>query len=66
MKNVHEMTQPESGPADEASERRHQDKKHALFVRQKKLLDQFLSTGAISKAQYDKSLNDLRAKMNEE
>ncbi len=38
---------------------------HALFLRQKDLLDQFLSTGAISKEQYNKSLHDLAEKMNE-
>ena len=45
---------------------RHHEGAHALFLRQKALLDQFLSTGAISKAQYDKSLHDLAEKMNEE
>ena len=34
-----------------------------LYMRQKKLLDTFLSTGAITKAQYDKSLCDLKLKM---
>ena len=34
-----------------------------LYMRQKKLLDTFLSTGAITKAQYDKSLGDLKLKM---
>ena len=35
----------------------------SLFLRQKELLDIFLSHGAISKAQYDKSLGDLTEKM---
>ena len=35
-------------------------KKVGLFIEQKKLLDTFLSKGAISLAQYNKSLSDLR------
>lgn len=35
------------------------EKKKALFIEQKKTLDIFLSKGAISKAQYDKSYGDL-------
>lgn len=38
--------------------------KKQLFIKQKKLLDTFLERNAISKAQYDKSLGDLRDKMN--
>ena len=38
-------------------------KKRELFRRQKELLDTFLSTGAISRAQHDKSLNCLIEKM---
>lgn len=38
-------------------------KKLELFWRQKDLLDTFLSTGAISQTQYDKSLNCLIEKM---
>ena len=34
-----------------------------LFRRQKDLLDTFLEHGAISRAQYDKSLGDLIVKM---
>ena len=34
-----------------------------LFLNQKELLDKFLERRAISQAQYDKSLGDLRAKM---
>lgn len=42
----------------------HKEKNRLLYLRQKDLLEQFLSTGAISKAQYDKSLHDLTEKMN--
>lgn len=40
-----------------------EEKKKQLFIKQKKLLDTFLEKNAISKAQYDKSLGDLRDKM---
>ena len=39
------------------------EKKLELFRRQKELLDTFLSTGAISQAQHDKSLSCLIEKM---
>ena len=39
------------------------DKKKQLFLQQKQTLDTFLATGAITKAQYDKSLGDLTVKM---
>ena len=39
------------------------EKKLELFRRQKELLDTFLSTGAISQAQHDKSLKCLIEKM---
>ena len=39
------------------------EKKQELFSSQKKLLDTFLSTGAITQAQHDKSLNCLIEKM---
>jgi hypothetical protein len=39
------------------------DKKRALFLRQKDTLDTFLANGAISQAQYDKSYGDLVVKM---
>ena len=42
-----------------------QEKQHRLYLRQKELLDTFLAHGAITKAQYDKSLGDLREKMGE-
>lgn len=38
-------------------------KKKQLFLNQKQLLDTFLEKHAISQAQYDKSLGDLREKM---
>ena len=39
------------------------EKKRELFRRQKDLLDTFLSIGAISQSQHDKSLNCLTEKM---
>ena len=39
------------------------EKKLQLFLSQKTTLDSFLLRGAISKAQYDKSYGDLKAKM---
>ena len=38
-------------------------KKKELFLEQKKTLDTFLKTGAISQLQYDKSYRDLVKKM---
>ena len=35
------------------------DKKRELFLHQKETLDTFLTTGAITQAQYDKSYGDL-------
>ena len=43
----------------------HEQKNHELYLRQKALLDQFLVKGAISQAQHDKSLHDLKEKMHE-
>ena len=40
-----------------------EEKKRDLYFRQKELLDTFLEHGAISRAQYDKSLGDLTEKM---
>ena len=40
-----------------------EEKKQYLFLNQKKTLDLFLERGAISQAQYNKSLGDLREKM---
>jgi len=39
------------------------EKKRQLFLQQKDTLDCFLKRGAITKAQYDKSLGDLIVKM---
>ena len=44
-------------------ERMADEKKHNLYSRQKQLLDTFLGNGAITRAQYDKSLGDLTVKM---
>lgn len=38
------------------------EKNELLFLDQKRTLDLFLERGAISQAQYDKSLHDLREK----
>ena len=40
-----------------------EEKKKALYLKQKRLLDTFLERNAISKAQYDKSLHDMTEKM---
>ena len=40
-----------------------EDKKKQLYLEQKKTLESFLAHGAISKAQFDKSLGDLTEKM---
>ena len=40
-----------------------EEKKKQLFLKQKKMLNQFLETGAISQRQYDTSLNGLITKM---
>ena len=40
-----------------------EEQRKDLFLRQKQLLDIFLENGAISQAQYDKSLGDLTEKM---
>ena len=37
----------------------YKDKNHELFIKQVMLLKQFLERGAISQAQYEKSLHDL-------
>ena len=39
--------------------------KHMLFLKQRALLDTFLAHGAITQAQHDKSLHDLKEKMGE-
>ena len=40
-----------------------EEKKKELYLKQKNMLGMFLERGAISKAQYDKSLGDLTEKM---
>ncbi|MDY6338778.1 MAG: hypothetical protein SPL61_04005 [Saccharofermentans sp.] len=40
-----------------------EQKKIQLYLEQKKTLETFLERGAISKAQFDKSLGDLTVKM---
>ena len=40
-----------------------EEKKRDLYLRQRELLDTLLEHGAISQAQYDKSLGDLTVKM---
>jgi len=42
-----------------------EEKQHQLYLQQKETLDTFLTHGAITKAQHDKSLHDLREKMGE-
>lgn len=44
----------------------HEEKNHLLYLQQKDTLDRFLKTGAILQEQHDKSLRDLRGKMNEQ
>ena len=39
------------------------EKKKELFLKQKRLLDTFLAHGAITRAQYEKSLHDMTEKM---
>ena len=40
-----------------------EEKKRVLFQKQREVLDDFLERGAITKAQYDKSLGDMKKKM---
>ena len=53
----------EAGKTDNWATLSPAEKNLELFRRQKELLDTFLSTGAISQAQHDKSLNCLIEKM---
>jgi hypothetical protein len=41
----------------------HKEQLRQLYLSQKQTLDTFLKNGAITKAQYDKSLGDLTRKM---
>ena len=43
----------------------HEQKNHALFLKEKDMLDVLLEHGAITQAQHDKSLHDLMEKMGE-
>lgn len=43
-----------------------EEKKKELYLKQKELLDQFLEHGAISREQYETSLNGLTEKMHME
>lgn len=40
-----------------------EEKKKELYLRQKRILDDFLERGAITQAQYDKSFGNLTEKM---
>jgi hypothetical protein len=42
-----------------------EQKNHQLYLKQKELLETFLSKGAITKKQFEKSLRDLTEKMGE-
>lgn len=55
----------EKQPDKNREELSSEEKKKALFLRQKQTLDLFLERGAISQSQYkyNKSLGDLREKM---
>ena len=57
-----------NGISDNKTDRQLTDEelKHELYLKQKELLDTFLSHGAITPAQYDKSLHDLTVKMHED
>ena len=58
------MTPSENSPSETSQvSRSAAEKKLELFRKQKALLDTFLSSGAISQAQHDKSLNCLIEKM---
>ncbi|MBR4656979.1 MAG: hypothetical protein IKO68_10535 [Oscillospiraceae bacterium] len=54
------MTETENKLWDQMT---HEEKNAWLFKEQKETLNRFLEHGAISKEQYDKSLNDLMEKM---
>ena len=48
--------EPENQPS-------HEEQLKELYLKQKHMLDLFLERGAISRAQYDKSLHDMTEKM---
>ncbi len=49
--------------ADNPEKKSPEERRKELFRNQKQLLDTFLEHGAISRAQYEKSLGDLIVKM---
>ena len=49
-----------NGPENQPS---HEEQLKELYLKQKHMLDLFLERGAISRAQYDKSLHDMTEKM---
>ena len=58
------MENPELNEWESASgEADQRERLRKLYLDQKRTLDTFLSNGAITKAQYDKSLGDLTVKM---
>ena len=50
-------------PDEKENSRTREEQLTRLFLDQKRTLDIFLENGAISRAQYDKSLGDLKKKM---
>jgi hypothetical protein len=54
---------PEENKTPAADSLSQEEKKKLLFLKQKRLLDTFFKNGAISRAQYDKSYNDMKEKM---
>lgn len=54
------MALPEKEERDQLTP---EEKKRGLYERQKAMLDGFLTHGAITQAQHDKSLHDLTEKM---
>lgn len=53
----------ETGNNEEWQQLSPEEKRKRLYINQKKLLEAFLERGAISQAQFDKSLGDLTEKM---
>ena len=49
--------------SSDSSSPSHEDQLRKLYLDQKQTLDLFLKNGAITQAQYDKSLGDLTRKM---
>lgn len=49
--------------SSDSSSPTHEDQLRKLYLSQKQTLDLFLKNGAITQAQYDKSLGDLTRKM---